>query len=93
MLKTLLSTVLAKYKKLIWIVIIFQAFQSLADLYLPTLNADIINEGVVKHDIGYIWTYGGIMLIVTFLQVIFAVSSVYIGSKLAHRAPKGPINN
>ena len=93
MLKTLLSTVLAKYKKLIWIVIIFQAFQSLAGLYLPTLNADIINEGVVKHDIGYIWTYGGIMLIVTFLQVIFAVSSVYIGSKLAHRAPKGPINN
>jgi ATP-binding cassette subfamily B protein len=83
MLKTLLSTVLAKYKKLIWIVIIFQAFQSLAGLYLPTLNADIINEGVVKHDIGYIWTYGGIMLIVTFLQVIFSVSSVYIGSKLA----------
>ena len=83
MLKTLLATVLAKYKKLIWIVIIFQAFQSLAGLYLPTLNADIINEGVVKHDIGYIWTYGGIMLIVTFLQVIFAVSSVYIGSKLA----------
>ena len=83
MLKTLLSTVLAKYKKLIWMVIIFQAFQSLAGLYLPTLNADIINEGVVKHDIGYIWTYGGIMLIVTFLQVIFSVSSVYIGSKLA----------
>lgn len=83
MLKTLLSTVLAKYKKLIWIVIIFQAFQSLAGLYLPTLNADIINEGVVKHDIGYIWTYGGIMLVVTFLQVIFSVSSVYIGSKLA----------
>jgi ATP-binding cassette subfamily B multidrug efflux pump len=83
MLKTLLSTVLAKYKKLIWIVIVFQAFQSLAGLYLPTLNADIINEGVVKHDIGYIWTYGGIMLIVTFLQVIFAVSSVYVGSKMA----------
>ena len=83
MLKTLLSTVLAKYKKLIWIVIVFQAFQSLAGLYLPTLNADIINEGVVKHDIGYIWTYGGIMLVVTFLQVIFAVSSVYVGSKLA----------
>ena len=83
MLKTLLSTVLAKYKKLIWIVVVFQAFQSVAGLYLPTLNADIINEGVVKHDIGYIWTYGGIMLIVTFLQVIFSVSSVYVGSKLA----------
>lgn len=83
MLRSLLSTVLAKYKKLIWIVIIFQAFQSLAGLYLPTLNADIINEGVVKHDIGYIWTYGGIMLVVTFLQVIFSVSSVYVGSKLA----------
>jgi len=83
MLKTLLSTVLAKYKKLIWIVIVFQAIQALAGLYLPTLNADIINNGVVKHDIGYIWTYGGIMLLVTFAQVIFSISSVYVGSRLA----------
>ena len=83
MLKSLLSTVLAKYKKLIWIVIVFQAIQAMAGLYLPTLNADIINNGVVKHDIGYIWTYGGIMLLVTFAQVIFSISSVYVGSRLA----------
>jgi ATP-binding cassette subfamily B protein len=83
MLKSLLSSVLAKYKKLIWIVIVFQAIQAMAGLYLPTLNADIINNGVVKHDIGYIWSYGGIMLIVTFVQVIFSISSVFVGSRLA----------
>ena len=55
----------------------------MAGLYLPTLNADIINNGVVKHDIGYIWSYGGIMLIVTFVQVIFSISSVFVGSRLA----------
>ena len=83
MLKSLLSTVLAKYKRLIWIVVVFQACQAMAGLYLPTLNSDIINNGVVKHNIGYIWSYGGIMLIVTFLQVSFSVAAVYVGSKVA----------
>ena len=82
MLKSLLSTVLAKYKKLIWIVIVFQAIQAMAGLYLPTLNADIINNGVVKHDIGYIWTYGGIMLLVTFAllsnAMLFAETKQYM---------------
>ena len=83
MLKSLLSTVLAKYKRLIWIIVAFQACQAMAGLYLPTLNSDIINNGVVKHDIGYIWSYGGIMLVVTLLQVSFSVAAVYVGSKVA----------
>ena len=78
-----MSTVLAKYKGLIWIVVVFQAVQAIAGLYLPTLNSDIINNGVVKNDVGYIWRMGGVMLIVTFLQVIFSITAVYFGSKIA----------
>ena len=47
MLKRLLTTVLAKYKGLLWVVVIFQAIQAVAGLYLPTLNSDIINNGIV----------------------------------------------
>lgn len=83
MLKRLLSTVLAKYKGLLWVVVVFQAIQAVAGLYLPTLNSDIINNGIVKQDLGYIWRIGGLMLVVTFLQVGFSVIAVYFGSKVA----------
>ena len=83
MLKRLLSTVLSKYKGLLWIVVVFQAIQAVAGLYLPTLNSDIINNGVVKRDIGYIWQMGALMLVVTILQVGFSVIAVYFGSKVA----------
>jgi ATP-binding cassette subfamily B protein len=83
MLKRLLSTVLSKYKGLLWIVVVFQAIQAVAGLYLPTLNSDIINNGVVKRDVGYIWQMGALMLVVTILQVGFSVIAVYFGSKVA----------
>ena len=78
-----MTSVLAKYKGLIWIVVILQAIQAVAGLYLPTLNSDIINNGVVKNDVGYIWRVGGVMLVVTFLQVTFSIVAVYFGSKIA----------
>jgi ATP-binding cassette subfamily B protein len=83
MLKRLLTTVLAKYKGLLWVVVIFQAVQAVAGLYLPTLNSDIINNGIVEKDLGYIWRIGGLMLVVTILQVGFSVTAVYFGSKVA----------
>ncbi len=83
MLKRLLSTVLSKYKGLLWIVVVFQAIQAMAGLFLPSLNSAIINNGVVKRDIGYIWQMGAVMLIVTILQVGFSVTAVYFGSKVA----------
>jgi len=83
MLKELLSTVLAKYKRYIWLVVAFQAVQSIAGLYLPTVNADIIDNGVVKNDVPYIWQMGGIMLGVTIVQITFSVGAVYYGSKVA----------
>jgi ATP-binding cassette subfamily B protein len=62
---------------------VFQAIQAVAGLYLPTLNSDIINNGIVKQDLGYIWRIGGLMLVVTILQVAFSVIAVYFGSKVA----------
>ena len=83
MLKELLSTVLAKYKRYMWLVVAFQAVQSIAGLYLPTVNADIIDNGVIKNDVPYIWQMGGIMLAVTLVQITFSVGAVYYGSKVA----------
>ena len=83
MLKRLLSTVLARYKWLLWTVIAFQFVQAMAGLFLPTLNSDIINNGVVKNDVGYIWRMGGVMLAITLVQVVFSVAAVYVGSRVA----------
>jgi ATP-binding cassette subfamily B protein len=64
-------------------VIVFQLGQSIASLLLPTLSADIIDNGVVTGDIPYIWSVGALMLGITLLQVACAIVAVYFGSKLA----------
>ncbi|HTH06586.1 MAG TPA: ABC transporter ATP-binding protein, partial [Ilumatobacteraceae bacterium] len=68
---------------LIVAVVVFQLAQSIASLWLPTLNADIIDNGVVTGDIPYIWSTGGVMLIVSLVQVVCAIVAVYFGSRLA----------
>lgn len=83
MLKRLLVMILAKYKGILWLVVLFQAVQSFAGLALPTLNADIIDKGVRLGDTGYIWRLGGIMLVVSLVQVGFSVLAVYMGSRAA----------
>jgi ATP-binding cassette subfamily B multidrug efflux pump len=55
--------------------------QVMANLYLPTLNADIINNGVVTGDIAYILRTGAVMLGVTLVYVVAAISAVYLGSR------------
>jgi ATP-binding cassette, subfamily B, multidrug efflux pump len=62
---------------------VFQLFQTIATLYLPSLNADIIDKGVVQGDTGYIWSRGAVMLLVTLVQVGFAVAAVYYASRAA----------
>jgi len=57
--------------------------QALANLYLPNLNADIINNGVLTGNTGYIIRTGGLMLLVTLLVCLCAVVSVYFGSRTA----------
>ena len=81
MLRDLLKTYLGRYWSLLSWVLVFQTVQTLAALFLPTLNADIINRGVALGDTGYIWRVGAVMLGITCVQVAFAVAAVYFGSR------------
>lgn len=83
MLWTLLVRFLTPAWPLIVAVVVFQLAQAFASLMLPTLNADIIDLGVVTGDIGYIWSTGALMLGITLVQVGCAITGVYFGSKLA----------
>ncbi|MEU2869538.1 ABC transporter ATP-binding protein [Streptomyces olivoreticuli] len=81
MLVRLTRAYLRPYSKSIALIVLLQLVQTLATLYLPTLNADIIDGGVVKGDTGYILRYGGWMLGVTLVQVVCAVGAVYYGAR------------
>ncbi|MEI6665764.1 MAG: ABC transporter ATP-binding protein [Chloroflexota bacterium] len=83
MLIPLLRRFLRPYPSLITGVLVFQLIQTVATLYLPTLNADIINKGVVTGDTAYIWRVGALMLGVTLVQIVCAWVAVYYGSRVA----------
>jgi ATP-binding cassette subfamily B protein len=83
MLLRLLRLYLRPYRNAIIVVVLLQFVQSLANLYLPTLNAEIIDNGVVKGDPGYILRSGGVMLAVTLVQVACAIGAVYFGARTA----------
>ena len=57
--------------------------QSLADLYLPTLMADIVDHGVVQSDIDYIWSVGGVMLVVAGIGAICSIVAAFFSSRIA----------
>lgn len=61
----------------------FQLLQSIASLFLPTLNASIIDKGVAKGDTGFILSTGELMLAITLVQVVCAITAVYFGAKVA----------
>jgi ATP-binding cassette subfamily B protein len=69
------------YTLLVAGVVVFQLMSTMATLYLPSLNAKIIDQGVAHGDTDYIWRTGGWMLAVAFGQVVAAVIAVYLGSK------------
>ena len=83
MLIRLLRAHLGPYTRPITLLVLLQLIQTIATLYLPTLNADIIDNGVIKGDTGYILQTGGIMLGVTLAQVVCAVGAVYFGARTA----------
>jgi len=76
----LLRSYLQPYTREVAIVIVLVLIQSIANLYLPNLNADIINNGVAKGDIPYIWRTGGVMLGITLVLGVIAVGGVYWAS-------------
>lgn len=68
--------------------VIFLCFQVAADLYLPTITSDLIDNGILKQDIGYIWSEGGKMLVVAALGLIAAAVNVYFASTQAMKVGK-----
>ncbi len=83
MLIRLLRTFLGKYRNLLIAVIVLQSVQAVASLYLPSLNADIIDRGIIPGDTDFIWRTGGFMLLVTVIQITFNIAAVYYGSRAA----------
>ena len=83
MLVKLLRRHLRPYRTEITLVVVFQLIQTLATLYLPTMNADIIDHGVVVGDTGYVMRVGAEMLGVTLVQIAAQIVAVWFGARTA----------
>jgi ATP-binding cassette subfamily B multidrug efflux pump len=77
----LLPAYLRPYRPYVVLVVALLLVQAIANLYLPNLNADIINNGVAKGDLGYIWRIGTVMLGLTVGVAVLAVIAVYFASR------------
>jgi ATP-binding cassette subfamily B multidrug efflux pump len=80
---TLFRSYFRPYRRWLIAVLVFQAIQATASLLLPSLNADIIDKGVLRGDTGHIWSIGATMLAVTVVQAAFSAAAVYCGAKAA----------
>ena len=83
MLTSVLKTYLRPYRRNVVIVLVLLLIQSITNLYLPTLNADLINNGVAKGDITYIWKIGAIMLAASALIMGASVLLAYLSSRVS----------
>ncbi len=83
MLLRLLRENLRPFRPLLAMVVVLQFVGTIAALYLPTLNADIIDNGVVKGDTGYIVRIGAVMLGVSLVQITCSISAVFFGARTA----------
>lgn len=83
MLGKLLIRYLKPYRWLLLGVLVFQLLSALASLYLPSLNADIIDNGVSKGDTDYIWSTGAFMLAISLAQIAAAIVATYFAAKAA----------
>ncbi|GFH34212.1 ABC transporter ATP-binding protein [Streptomyces pacificus] len=83
MLIRLLRTFLRPHRQAITVLVALQLLQTGATLYLPTLNADIIDNGVITGDTGYILTFGALMTGISVVQVVCSIGAVYYGARTA----------
>ena len=79
----LLTRGLRPYASQLVIVVLLQAMATFASLELPTLNADIIDNGVAKGDTHYIWVHGAYMLGISLIQVVAQIGAAFFGARLA----------
>jgi ATP-binding cassette subfamily B multidrug efflux pump len=74
---------LKPYQFLLWVIFILAVGQSVANLYLPTLMADIVNNGIASFNTNYIWSTGGIMALVAIGGTLCAIIGIYFASQVA----------
>ena len=86
MLGKILFQYLKQYRWLLLGVLVFQFISAMASLYLPRLNADIIDNGVSKGDTAYIWSTGTVMLVISLGQIIAAIIATYFAARAAMAA-------
>ncbi len=83
----MLGKLLFRYLKKYWPhlvgVLVFQFASAMATLYLPSLNADIIDKGVVASDTAYIWRTGAFMLTVSLGQIVASIIATYFAARAA----------
>ena len=83
MLLSLVRTYVQPYRRSIAALLGLQLVQTVANLILPSLNADIIDRGIATGDSGYIWRTGGVMLAMSAVQIVGTIGAVYFGSRVA----------
>ena len=83
MLTQILKSYLRPYKKQVYLILLMLLIQAIASLYLPNLNADLINNGVAKGNVGYIWHIGEIMLASSALVMGASVWLAYLAARVA----------
>ncbi|MEU1396655.1 ABC transporter ATP-binding protein [Micromonospora zamorensis] len=83
MLIRLLRSQLRTYQRPLLAVVLLQFVGTMASLYLPSLNADIIDQGVARGDTDYIVRTGGWMLLVSLIQIVCSIAAVYLGARVA----------
>src|SRR5260370_36795137 len=71
------------YRIAVALIVVLAFVQAMANLYLPTLMADIVDKGIVKGDTGYIWQIGGLMTLVTIGGTIAAAAAIFFSPQLA----------
>jgi ATP-binding cassette subfamily B protein len=79
----ILRAFLRPYGRPLTLIVVLQLASTIATLYLPTLNADIIDNGVVKGDTGYIMTAGAVMLAISLGQICCSIGAVYFSARTA----------
>lgn len=83
MLTEILKSYLRPYRRQVYLILLMLLIQAIANLYLPNLNADLINNGVAKGNIGYIWHIGGIMLASSALVLGASIFLAFLAARVA----------
>ena len=83
LLRQLLVRYMRPYKWPLVAVLILQFASAIATLFIPTLNARLIDQGVALGDTGYIWRTGGLMLLMTAAQIATGIAATWFAAKIA----------